>query len=59
MGIDASQRRATPAEIKAIGDLLRDAMEAGAIGLGTSILESHNGEGGVPMPSRFACDDEF
>ena len=59
MGIDASQRRATPAEIKAIGDLLRDAMEAGAIGLGTSTLESHNGEGGVPMPSRFACDDEF
>ena len=59
MGIDASQRRATPAEIKAIGGLLRDAMEAGAIGLGTSTLESHNGEGGVPMPSRFACDDEF
>ena len=59
MGIDASQRRATPAEIKAIGDLLRDAMDAGAIGLGTSTLESHNGEGGVPMPSRFACDDEF
>ena len=59
MGIDAAQRPATPAEIKAIGDLLRDAMEAGAIGLGTSTLESHNGEGGVPMPSRFACDDEF
>jgi len=59
MGIDASQRRARPEEIKAIGDLLRDAMEAGAIGLGTSTLESHNGEGGVPMPSRFACDDEF
>jgi len=59
MGIDASQRRATPGEIKAIGGLLRDAMEAGAIGLGTSTLESHNGEGGVPMPSRFACDDEF
>ena len=59
MGIDAAQRPATPAEIKTIGDLLRDAMEAGAIGLGTSTLESHNGEGGVPMPSRFACDDEF
>jgi len=59
MGTDASQRRATPGEIKAIGGLLRDAMESGAIGLGTSTLESHNGEGGVPMPSRFACDDEF
>ena len=59
MGIDASQRPATPGEIKAIGGLLRDAMESGAIGLGTSTLESHNGEGGVPMPSRFACDDEF
>ncbi len=59
MGTDAAQRPATPAEIKAIGNLLRDAMESGAIGLGTSTLESHNGEGGVPMPSRFACDDEF
>ena len=59
MGTDAAQRPATPTEIKAIGNLLRDAMESGAIGLGTSTLESHNGEGGVPMPSRFACDDEF
>jgi N-acyl-D-aspartate/D-glutamate deacylase len=59
MGVDAAQRSATPAEIKAIGNLLREAMESGAIGLGTSTLESHNGEGGVPMPSRFACDDEF
>ena len=45
MGTDASQRRATPEEIKAIGGLLRNAMESGAIGLGTSTLESHNGEG--------------
>ena len=59
MGVDAAQRSATPTEIKAIGNLLREAMESGAIGLGTSTLESHNGEGGVPMPSRFACDDEF
>jgi len=59
MGTDAAKRPATPGEIKAIGDLLREALESGAIGLGTSTLESHNGEGGIPMPSRFACDDEF
>ncbi|GIT53806.1 MAG: amidohydrolase [Pseudomonadota bacterium] len=59
MGSDAAKRPATPGEIKAIGDLLREALESGAIGLGTSTLESHNGEWGIPMPSRFACDDEF
>jgi len=59
MGTDAAKRPATPGEIKAIGDLLREALESGAIGLGTSTLESHNGEGGIPMPSRFACDEEF
>lgn len=59
MGEDAVRRAATPTENAAMADLLREAMHQGAIGLGTSTLEGHNGDGGIPMPSRFADDDEF
>lgn len=59
MGDDASRRAASPDELAAIVALFRDAMRAGAIGLGTSTFENHNGEGGVPMPSRLADDSEF
>lgn len=59
MGDDAARRQATREEIGAMAGQLHQAMQAGAIGLGTSTLESHNGEGGIPMPSRFATVDEF
>lgn len=59
MGTDAVRRAATTDEIERMAASLRDAMRAGAIGLGTSTLESHNGAGGVPMPSRLACEAEF
>src|SRR5262249_1167283 len=39
--------------------ILRDAMKAGAMGLGSSTFENHNGAGGVPVPSRLASEDEF
>jgi N-acyl-D-aspartate/D-glutamate deacylase len=59
MGRDASKRAATPAEIARMAALFRDAMTSGAMGLGSSTFENHNGAGGVPVPSRLAGDDEF
>src|SRR5258706_5927653 len=34
-------------------------MRAGAIGFATSTLEQHNGESGIPMPSRLADEAEM
>lgn len=54
-----SQRAATPEELEHIVSMFREAMQAGAIGLGSSTFENHNGYGGIPVPSRLADDDEF
>ena len=54
MGGDAARREASASERKQMAEALRQCMMAGAIGFGTSTLEGHNGDGGVPMPSRFA-----
>ena len=59
MGPDATKRAATRDEINRMKSLVREALDAGAIGFATSTLEGHNGENGVPVPSRFAEDDEF
>jgi N-acyl-D-aspartate/D-glutamate deacylase len=59
MGADASARAATDDEIARMADLVREAIAAGAVGLGSSTNEPHNGEGGVPMPSRLADEREF
>ena len=39
--------------------LLLEAMAAGAVGFATSTLEQHNGENGIPMPSRLADEHEI
>ena len=39
--------------------IVKDAMEAGAIGFSTTTLEQHNGENGIPMPSRLADEREM
>ena len=39
--------------------LLLEAMAAGAVGFATSTLEQHNGENGIPMPSRLADEYEM
>src|SRR5918994_6816675 len=39
--------------------LILEAMKAGAIGFSTSTSPAHNGEGGKPMPSRLADDNEL
>ena len=58
MGDDAAQREATPDEIERMAAVIREAMDAGAVGLASSTSPAHNGEGGVPMPSRLASDAE-
>ena len=59
MGADASSRAASDDEIAQMAALVREAIAAGAVGLGSSTNEPHNGEGGVPMPSRLADAREF
>ena len=59
MGEDAVKRKATDAEVAKMKHIVREAMDAGAIGFSTSTLEQHNGEGGIPMPSRFAGEHEL
>ena len=59
LGDDAPRRAATPAEVEQMCAIVRDAMDAGAIGFATSTSPSHNGASGDPMPSRLADDDEL
>jgi N-acyl-D-aspartate/D-glutamate deacylase len=59
MGTDAPTRAATDAEIAAMRALVLDGMRAGAIGFATSTSPAHNGEGGIPMPSRLAEEKEL
>jgi len=59
MGEAATQRIATDAEIAEMRRLVLEAMRVGAIGFSTSTSPAHNGEGGVPMPSRLADEKEL
>ena len=59
MGEEANKREATAAEIAEMAKVVREAMAAGAIGFATSTSPAHNGEGGFPMPSRLASDEEM
>lgn len=59
LGEDATQRAATEAEVAKMADLVREAMKAGAVGFASSTSGAHNGEGGLPMPSRLADDREL
>src|SRR5882672_7165260 len=58
MGEDASRRAASDAEIRRMQAIVREAMRAGAVGFASSTSPSHNGEGGMPMPSRLADERE-
>jgi len=57
MGAESQQRAATPAEIAAMQDLLRQCLDAGAVGLSTSFVDVD--ETGRPVPSRFAQFEEL
>jgi N-acyl-D-amino-acid deacylase len=58
MGAEASERAATDAEIAGMAAIVREAMAVGAVGFASSTSPAHNGEGGLPMPSRLASDAE-
>jgi N-acyl-D-amino-acid deacylase len=56
--VGADERAATDEEVTAMRALVREAMEAGAIGFSTSRQPNHQGAFGRPVPSRFAEVDE-
>jgi N-acyl-D-amino-acid deacylase len=59
LGSDATRRAATDAEIAEMRRLVLDALRSGAIGFATSTAEQHNGENGIPMPSRLGDEREM
>ena len=56
---DAPHRAATAAEVARMRAIVIEGMQAGAIGFATSTSPAHNGDGGIPMPSRLADDAEL
>ena len=59
MGDAASERAASDDEIAAMRRIVLEGLRAGAVGFSTSTSPAHNGEGGVPMPSRLADEREL
>jgi len=59
MGEDCQKRAATEAEIKAMQDVVRDGMTAGALGLSLSRQKGHFDPQGVPIPALWADDKEI
>lgn len=59
MGEDATERAATPDEIERMRAIVREGIEAGAIGFATSKATTHVGYRGRPVPSRAAEMDEI
>ncbi|UCH49918.1 MAG: amidohydrolase family protein [Betaproteobacteria bacterium] len=56
---DASKRAADADEVKRMRNIVAEAMEAGACGFATTRSYQHNGEAGIPMPSRLADEHEM
>jgi N-acyl-D-aspartate/D-glutamate deacylase len=59
MGEEAIERPATEAETARMRGLVREALDAGALGFATSKAPTHVGYGGRPVPSRLAELDEL
>lgn len=57
MGVpDCHEREATPAELAAMGDLLRQGLELGALGFSTDQVVGNPGPGGAALPGQ-ACGE--
>ena len=59
MGEDAAERAATADEIATMKRIVRDGLDAGALGFATSKSGQHVGYHGKPVPSRLAGIDEI
>lgn len=59
LGEDAPRRAATAEEVASMRAIVLDAMRAGAVGFSTTTSFQHNGENGIPMPSRLADKAEM
>jgi len=59
MGEDAMSRAATEEETAEIRRLLREAMDAGAVGFSLTVMRQHLGYQGQPLACRLASDDEL
>lgn len=59
MGEEATERAATAEEVAAMRALVREAIEAGAVGFSTSGSRTHMGFQGKPVPSRLADFEEI
>jgi len=59
MGKESMERAATPAEIKQIANLIGEAVDAGAFGFSTTILNQHVGYEARPLACRNADDAEL
>jgi N-acyl-D-amino-acid deacylase len=56
---DAPKRAATAQEVTQMRGIVAEAMDAGACGFSTTRSGQHNGEAGIPMPSRLADPHEM
>lgn len=59
MGDECQKRAATSDEIKAMQDVVREGMTAGALGLSLSRQKGHFDPQGVPIPALWAADEEI
>jgi N-acyl-D-amino-acid deacylase len=59
MGEDATERPATPEEVARMREIVREALDAGAVGFATSKSPTHVGYKGKPVPSRVAEFEEI
>ncbi|MBI4611129.1 MAG: amidohydrolase family protein [Candidatus Rokubacteria bacterium] len=59
MGDAAWERAASDDEVARMGEVVREAMAAGALGLSSSTNTNHVGDRGRPVPTRLATEDEL
>jgi N-acyl-D-aspartate/D-glutamate deacylase len=55
----ANNEPATPADIEAMAALVREGIQAGALGFSTSRTIAHKALNGEPVPGTFAAEDEL
>jgi N-acyl-D-aspartate/D-glutamate deacylase len=59
MGAEASEREATEDEVRDLERVLHESLAGGGLGLSTSRSSTHVDGDGVPVPSRFASEEEL